>query len=212
MRRGARAAEDGAAASDVLGCLPSPRRQIAPAAATARAVATGLATGRGARAGRSGDGAAGNLRNRPLVASGRAGLVMEQRQVRQICRTVTTAPAADLALLAAEVSALRSRLEVLEAVEAERRRRRLLPDDPGLLAKLLPVISGRWGDETFCVRHVLEDPRVAPFAAGRSVKALGKLFARAAGVPIGAYVLVDCGWDDEVGVRRWRVDGVSRGL
>ena len=116
-----------------------------------------------------------------------------------------------LDLLAAFVD-LRGRVAALEAEAAERRRRRLLPGDPAFLARLLPALSGCWGDESFLVRHLLEEDRLASVSDGHSAKSIGKLFARAAGVPIGAYVLVDLGWNDHEKVRRYRVDGVSRGF
>jgi len=118
----------------------------------------------------------------------------------------------DVAALAVEVSNLRALVAELKAERDERRRRRLLPADPAFLARLLPALSGSWGSDQFQVRHVLEEPRLASVVAGHGAKSLGKLFARAVDVPIGVYVLVDCGWNQIENVRRWRVDGVSRGL
>jgi hypothetical protein len=114
-----------------------------------------------------------------------------------------------IAVLTLDTAALRGRVVTLEAIEADRKRRRLHRDDPPFLARLLPALSGAWGSSENFVRDVVDDPRLGRLTRGRNVLALGKLFARAVGVPIGDYVLVDCGLDPVEGVRRYRVEGVD---
>jgi hypothetical protein len=104
------------------------------------------------------------------------------------------------------VAALERQVRALEA-ERDARRRRLSLDDRRCLASVLPALSGCWGPEQFSVRDVFDDPRLVRLVAGRSPKALGKLFARASGSVIGAYVLADGG--PEAAPRRWRVDGAD---
>lgn len=128
----------------------------------------------------------------------------------------------DFAALAAEVSDVRARLAALEARDVEQRRRRFHRGDEGFLTAFLPRLSGAWGPDENYVRDVLDYPALARFARGKGlvtttpkgddVKRLAAVFRRAAGVPIGAYVLVDCGVDPVARVHRFRVDGVSRGL
>lgn len=117
----------------------------------------------------------------------------------------------DVAVLALEVSTLRAQVAELLAERDERRRRRLHQDDPPFLARLLPALSGAWGPDEYFVRDALDNPGLEQFTRGWNVLALAKLFARAAGVPIGDYVLVDCGHDAAEGIRKYRVDGVDGG-
>jgi hypothetical protein len=113
----------------------------------------------------------------------------------------------ELNALALDVTRLREQITALQADRDERLRRRLSQADVLLLQRLLPPLSGAWGDERFRASYVLDDPGLARFVAGFSVKALGRLLARATGVPIGRYVLVDCGRDD--GARCWRICGLA---
>lgn len=125
----------------------------------------------------------------------------------------------DVAVLAAELSALRARIAVLEARDVEARRRRFHRGDLAVLTAFLPRLSGAWGLDENYVRDVLDYPALAQFARDKGlvtttakgdddVKKMAALFGRAAGVPVGAYVLVDCGLDPVARVHRYRVDGV----
>jgi hypothetical protein len=109
--------------------------------------------------------------------------------------------------LAAVVARQQDQVAALQAERDDRLRRRLPRADVLLLTRLLPPLSGAWGSDTFFAADVFAEPALAPIVVGRSVKALGKLFARAAGVPIGRYVLVAVGREN--GAWRWQVRGVE---
>jgi hypothetical protein len=109
--------------------------------------------------------------------------------------------------LAGDVARIRQQLAALQAERDARLRRRLSPPDVRLLTRLLPPLSGAWGDEMFITQYVFDEPALARIVAEHSAKSLGKLFARAVDVPVGRYVIVACGQDN--GSRRWQVHGVE---
>jgi len=81
--------------------------------------------------------------------------------------------------------------------------------DRALLAQLLPAIAGALGSEEFCSRDLTchSAPALRLVLRQRSAKSIGKLLARAEGIPIADFVVQRRGTELRVGL--WRVVGVS---
>lgn len=103
---------------------------------------------------------------------------------------------------ALRLAAIERRLALLE------RGRSLSRSDRDALARILPAVAGALGSELFTVREVFERdaPGLRVVLRGRSSRAVGRLFARAAAQDVNGYVV------ERVSVERhaalWRV-GVS---
>jgi hypothetical protein len=77
--------------------------------------------------------------------------------------------------------------------------------DRDILTKLLPAVGGVFGPELFLTRDVVESdaPAIQLVRGGLTAKTLGKLFRRAAGVPVAGYLITTDGV--EAGACLWRV-------
>jgi hypothetical protein len=114
-----------------------------------------------------------------------------------------------------ERDALIARVEALESVVAEqghrigaleRARCRLSRGDHLALARLLPVIVGVYGSETFTARDLTTDPAagIRIVVGDRSAKSLGRLLARAAEAGAIDGLLVERA-GQQINVTGWRV-------
>jgi hypothetical protein len=123
--------------------------------------------------------------------------------------TTAADPVADLLReLVWEVRGLRADL----TVRREPARHALSRADLALLGRLLPAWAGTHGsDEQLTSRDLAADPAPAMrlVLRGLSVKQIGRLLARADGIPIGGYLVERCGI--EINVTLWRVVAVSHG-
>ena len=95
--------------------------------------------------------------------------------------------------------------------------RRLLEDRPRpaplsradqlRLARILPAIAGAFGSDLFTSRDLPAEAGVRVVLRGLSIKQVGKLFSRGAGIPINGLVIERVGI--EINVTLWRVVAVS---
>jgi hypothetical protein len=117
------------------------------------------------------------------------------------------------AALTHQIAALVADVAVLKAAEAARVQRQqvagLRRGDAAALVKILPAIAGAWGSEPFLSEHLADTAGLRIVLAGRSPKKIGRLLARAEGVPLAGYVVEADGKDGNR--RRWRVRGVLCG-
>ena len=75
--------------------------------------------------------------------------------------------------------------------------------DLATLRKLLPAIVGALGSEPFASRDLCTSPATHVVLRGLNVKQIGRLLARAEGIPIDGHVVDRCGV--EINVALWRV-------
>ena len=105
---------------------------------------------------------------------------------------------------AARLDAIEGRLQVLELAEA---RRRLSRRDRRVLERLLPVIVAVKGSDLFTTRELREAEAAGLRLVldGLSPEALGRLLARAVGVPLSGLLVERVGAEHSAVV--WRVVG-----
>jgi hypothetical protein len=117
-----------------------------------------------------------------------------------------------------DVDALDERLDRIERMQRqilqllERRERPasvLTRADVAVLRRLLPAVVGALGSLPFASRDLVSDesPGIKLVLQGCSVKTIGRLLSRAAGIPIDNWIVERCG--AELQVTLWRVLGVS---
>jgi hypothetical protein len=98
---------------------------------------------------------------------------------------------------------------IVQLLERDRRPSPLSRGDRTILARLLPAIGGALGSEEFTSRdlacHSASGLRLV--LRRLSAKSIGRLLARADGVPIDGWLVERCGV--EINVALWRVVAVS---
>ncbi len=109
-------------------------------------------------------------------------------------------PVVTLAVIWAELAEIR---RLLEFVYVNKRRPPLSREDRDQLARMLPAIVGAWGSEPFASRELATDAGVRVVLRGLSIKQVGKLLARGAGIPIDGLMVERAG--HEINVCLWRV-------
>ena len=111
-------------------------------------------------------------------------------------------PDPTLLRLEARLTAIEAKLDAL--LERQRPESSLSRADRETLEKLLPAIVGALGSEPFASRDLPEaSAGVRLVLRGLSVKQIGRLLARAEGVPIDGFVVQRDGV--EINVQLWRV-------
>ena len=88
-------------------------------------------------------------------------------------------------------------------LEDRRRPSPLTRADLGVLTRLLPAIAGAFGSELFTSRDLAADAGVRVVLRGLSIKRVGKLLSRGAGIPINGLMVERAG--HEINVNLWRV-------
>ena len=107
------------------------------------------------------------------------------------------------------VDLLRELLDVLRQILAaveQRRHSPLTRPDRTKLAEILPAIVGTLGSERFASRDLVADdaaPTLRLVFRGVTVKSIGRLLARAEGIPINGLIVERCGI--EINVTLWRI-------
>ena len=81
--------------------------------------------------------------------------------------------------------------------------RSLTRADRAVLARLLPAVAGALGSEPFASRDLCTTPATRVVLRDLNVRQIGRLLARAEGIPIDGHVLEPAGV--EINVRLWRV-------
>lgn len=104
-----------------------------------------------------------------------------------------------LALVLAELQAIHGLLE------QQRRPSSLTRSDGKQLSRLLPVIGGVFGSESFLARELFERdaPALRIVLDGLSTKAIGQLFKRAENIPVDGFMVQSDG--TELNTVLWRV-------
>jgi hypothetical protein len=95
---------------------------------------------------------------------------------------------------------------MLAALEQPRQVSPMTRADRARLAAILPAIAGALGSEPFASRDLKADdaaPALRVVLKGLTVKSIGRLLARAEGIPIGGLLVERCGV--EINVTLWRV-------
>ena len=106
----------------------------------------------------------------------------------------------DAVVLLREILAVQR--QILATLERPRPRALTRPD-LAILRKLLPAIGGALGSEPFASRDLCTTPATRVVLRDLNVKQIGRLLARAEGIPIDGHVLEPAGV--EINVRLWRV-------
>jgi hypothetical protein len=112
-------------------------------------------------------------------------------------------------ILQENITALEHRVAQLEATRVSPAAV-VRPRDHALLVRLLPAIAGAMGSEPFTSRDLVTEaaPGVRVVLGTRSVRTIGKLFSRAANIPVDGYLVERAGL--ELNVVVWRLVEVSR--
>jgi hypothetical protein len=101
---------------------------------------------------------------------------------------------------------------IRQALEQQRRPSSLSRRDRELLVAMLPAVAGALGSDPFASRDLAADssPGLRLVLRDLSVKQIGRLLARAEGIPIEGWLVERCGV--EINVALWRVVAVSHRL
>ena len=97
-----------------------------------------------------------------------------------------------------EVLRLRSLVERLLET-----RRPLSREDMDRLGTILPAVAGAWESESFASRDLATNAGVRVVLRGLSIKQVGKLLSRGAGIPINGLMIERAG--HEINVNLWRI-------
>jgi hypothetical protein len=114
----------------------------------------------------------------------------------------------EASLLRALLDEQRAQVAELRALRADLAMRReagpLAAADYVVLGPLLTAVAEQVGPDEFKVCELIEMPALEEVIAGRNAKALGRLFERAAGIPVAGYVVRR--WGEERGITLWSVE------
>jgi hypothetical protein len=94
-------------------------------------------------------------------------------------------------------------LMAIRALLEDRRRPPLSREDRDRLATILPAIAGALGSESFASRDLTTNAGVRVALRGLSIKQVGKLLSRGAGIPINGLMIERAG--HEINVNLWRI-------